>query len=141
LPEPGIYQIFSELTPDNGNMLCREKLLKVSYPAGNRVTAPYRARVTVTEKTLLIETFESARHTRDGDVNQPRQLVWIQDTATPRLNTDTNARGLFPQPLQQRRKQLGTHMICHSQPKHTRAARRLETVPRQEPPHALKRIF
>ena len=29
LPEPGIHQIFTEVAPDNGNMLALEKLVRV----------------------------------------------------------------------------------------------------------------
>jgi hypothetical protein len=141
LPEPGIHEIFSELTRDNGNMLRSEKLFRVSYAFSGRVATPYRARVTVSEETLLIKAFEPVRHTSNPDVNEPRELVWINGRATPRLNADTNARGLLPQSLQQRRKQQGAHMICHSQSKHTRAAGRFEPVPHQKHAYSLKRIL
>lgn len=141
LPEPGIHQIFTEVTRYNGNMPCLEKLVRVSYPFSDRVATPYRARVTVRKETLLIESFEFARHTSNGDVNKPRELVWVLQMAVPRLNTDANVWSLFPQSLQQRGKQQGARMICYRQPKHASAARRLESVPHQERSHALKCIL
>ena len=141
LPEPCIHQIFSELTPNHGNMLCLEKLFRVGHPFSDRVATPHRARVTVSEETLLKKTFESARHTSNGDVNKPREFVWIQQMAVPRLNTDTNVGGFFLQSLEQRGKQQGARMICHRQSKHARAARRLESVPHQERSDPLKRIL
>ena len=141
LPEPCIHQIFSKLTPDNGNMLCLEKRLRVNHPFSDWVAMTYRARITVREETLLIETFESARHTSNGDINKAREFVWFLQMGMPRLNTDANVWSLFSQALQQRGEQQGARMICYRQSKHARTARRLESVPHQERSHPLKRIL
>ncbi len=141
LPEPCIHQVFSELSPHNGNMLCLEKLFRVGHPFSDRVATPYRACVTVSEETLLIETFESAGHTSNGDVNTPREFVWIQQISVPRLNTDTNVWSLYPQSLEQCGKQQRSRMVRHRQSKHARAARRLKSLPHQERSNTFKRIL
>jgi hypothetical protein len=81
LPKPCIHGILCELTPDDGYVLGLEKLLWFSYPACAGVATPYRARVAIPKKALLIKALEPAGYASNGNVNEPGEIERIPTVA------------------------------------------------------------